>query len=138
MQLRVVCGVGLLMVLFRDWKGRMVTILAIFQASISHAILILGVRPRTFNSLRDYEAFLNEATNITDPREVAILALRRLLAGRMDDPDKAVAIAVTQFLDETLGVPPEDADGRLRLRAILEIIPNTDKQYRIWIDSWYS
>lgn len=71
--------------------------------------------------------------------EMAVAALLELCAHDNNRLDFVVCIAIVSFLDETLGIPRQDADNHQRISDLAKILKSqpTDAAYRGWINSWY-
>jgi hypothetical protein len=117
----------------------MPTLLLRFRQSLTLALSRAGIRWSHFESNRDYERFANAADGISDATHVAALALDHFIEGamRIGGINYCILLAVLDFLNSVLGIPTEDLDGTLRLRALVEVVPSPVEQYRIWARSWY-
>ncbi|MBI1903010.1 MAG: hypothetical protein HYS13_18075 [Planctomycetia bacterium] len=105
--------------------------------AISQNLSLRQIKGRRFEEERDHEAFLREIANISDAKELAVATLVMLCESEKPDfIDRAILVAVVDFLDDAIGVPKND-EPKQRLIDLLKMYPNSAQQYRKWADSWY-
>lgn len=107
-----------------------------FRSSISQALSLLGVNFRYFRDECVYDEFLQEVDALTDASAIALLALTRLCDGSQRTIDKAVMVAVVEYLDSNLRPDPKQPK-EARLRALLKKYPSDEYGYADWINVWY-
>jgi len=112
----------------------------IFKRCVSNACSVTHVQFGKFASERGLNDFEIDTFSVDrHPNEIATLAIDQLCIKDKGPMDRVVCLAVVDFLDKTIGVPREDDDRYLRLRALADILvnPGTYEAYLQWAESWY-
>lgn len=109
---------------------------ASFRASVSQAMKLLGVEWRFFLEQCDYYQLLDEIDRFDDAQTIAVHALLNLCDGSSRTIDKAVMVAVVEYLDTVLHPNPRQST-ETRLRALLKLYPSDAHGYADWASIWY-
>lgn len=107
-----------------------------FRHCIAEALDKRNVRSAEFYRQHAFNASLLDASDLTDPREIALRALMELASSDKTAADSAVVIGVVIFLDTTCRTDRKIAQS-VRLSSLWQLHPNDEHAYRDWISRWY-
>jgi len=99
-----------------------------------------GVSYGEFVRSRGIRDFLLDAEGHSDdPRDLVAEALESLTVGDKGRMDFAACVAAVGCLDECIGVPAEDMEGKQRLTELARLVAEhpSAAQYRLWVVAWY-
>jgi len=115
----------------RDFRER-------FQRIIYSTLVTFDPGLHRFRNEWDYDHFLEvTAIECIDERHLAFNFICRFMPFLNDRYAEAVAIAVMEFLSQSLGRPEPDGADLQAAKALLEMPVKTPEHYTNWLNSYY-